>query len=239
MYELLIQNSSFQRIFSMASYSFQKSALAVSASAALLALSLANTAQAANDVGQLIINAQISNTTCLLTYVNDGGATAANSKTLNLGTYSVAAASAVAVGGNIGANQRVNLALKAADGVTDCTFNAPTALWDVGINIPPANFETISGTTALRNTATANAATGVGVTLTSGNSAQGTLPSQTAVNFANATASYGTLLGTPGSTQPNVIPTNWIVLFAQMVRTAGAVGSGVYTHTIPLNVYYR
>ena len=102
----------------MASYSFQKSALAVSASAALLALSLANTAQAANDVGQLTVNGQISSATCLLS-LGDGGATAANSKTLNLGTYTTDAASGVA-GSAIGNPQTAILSLKAADGVTAC-----------------------------------------------------------------------------------------------------------------------
>jgi hypothetical protein len=224
----------------MTSFSFKKSALAVSASAALLALSLTNTAQAANDVGQLIINAQISNTTCLLAYVNDGAATAANSKTLNLGTYQVAAASAVAAGGNIGTSQRVNLALKAADGVTACSFNTPTTLWDVGINIPPANFETLSsGATALKNTATANAATGVGVVLLTGHSLIGTGTGVGNVNFNAPTATYGNLLSNPASTSPAIPKENWLAIAPYLARTTGPVGAGVYTHTIPLNVYYR
>jgi len=226
----------------MTSFNFKKSALAVSASAALLALSLTTTAQAANDVGQLIVNGQISNTTCLLHFVNNSGATAANSMTVNLGTYSVDAVNALPAGGVIdGASKTVRAFLKAADGVTPCNFISPQAFWDVGINIPPANYETLPDgvTTVLKNTATANAATGVGVILRSGHSLIGTGTGVPNVNFNAPTATYGNLLSNPASTSPAIPKENWLAISPYLIRTSGPVSAGVYTHTIPLNVYYR
>jgi len=225
----------------MTSFNFKKSALAVSASAALLALSLTTTAQAANDVGQLIINAQISNTTCLLSFRGDGGSTAANSVTFNLGTYSVADVSGLSVGQVIpGANKWNKVSLKAADGVTPCDFISPQAFWDLGINIPPANYETLpSGITVLKNTATANAATGVGVQLQAGHSLIGTGTGSAVVKFDAPTATYGNLLSHPLSTSPAIPKENWLLIDPYLVRTSGPVSAGVYTHTIPLNVYYR
>ena len=221
----------------MTSFNFKKSALAVSASAALLALSLTTTAQAANDVAQIIINGQISNSTCLLS-LGDGGATGGNSKTINLGTYSVAAAGSVPYGNLVGVQGRVDLSLKAADGVTPCNFISPTAFWDVGINIPPANYETLTtGLPVLKNTATTDAATGIGVAI---EAASGPINSKMVwVNFGVGSPTYGTLLSDSANTSPALPASNWLVLYPKLVRTAGPVSAGVYTHTIPLNVYYR
>ena len=219
----------------MTSFNFKKSALAVSASAALLALSLTTTAQAANDVGQVIINGQISNSTCLLS-LGDGGATGGNSRTLNLGAYSIAAATNGA-GVWIGNPKTAILSLKAADGVTPCQFNSPAAFWDVGVNIPPDNFESVFGDPVLlKNTATTNAATGVGVSLFTAFGASATVGT-TPLRFNNPTSSYGTLFS--GSVTPSVPAAQVLAVTAQLIRSHSALGAGVYTHTIPLNVYYR
>ena len=50
----------------MANFNFQKSALAISLTSALTLLSVASQAQSANDFGELLIEGQISNTTCVL-----------------------------------------------------------------------------------------------------------------------------------------------------------------------------
>ena len=220
----------------MTSFNFKKSALAVSASAALVALSLTTTAQAANDVGQLIVNGQISNTTCLLS-LGDGGATGGNSRTLNLGTYSTNAAAGVN-GFAIGSPQTAILSLKAADGVNPCQFNSPAAFWDVGVSIPRSAYDYLPNgiDTALRNTATTNAATGVGVMLRTSFGPSVTVGTRELDGYYG-TPTYGTLMG--GRETPSIPAAHVLAVTAQLVRTTGAIGAGVWTYSLPLNVYYR
>ena len=113
----------------MASFNFQKSALAISLTSALTLLSLASQAQSANDFGELLIEGQISAATCVLN-LGDPQSTGANKKTMNLGTYTTTAASAAA-GATFGTPQTTVLSVKNADG-TACTLG--TAKWDVGID---------------------------------------------------------------------------------------------------------
>jgi hypothetical protein len=130
--------------------------------------------------------------------------------------------------------------LTTPDGVTPCQVNSPTANWDVGVNISPANYETLTdGRTVLKNTATTNAATGIGATITTGHGTSTWIGGLNEVNFSKSTATYGTLLSNPNSTTPAVAPADNLSIFARMVRTSGPVSAGVYTHSIPLNVYYR
>ena len=225
----------------MASLKFQKSALTVSFLAALLSLSVATQAQAVNDFGELLIEGQISNTTCVL-QLGDPQSTGAGKKTMNLGTYStlVAGAAAAGSGASIGPAQSIVLSVKAADG-TACSFSGATN-WDVGINISPTNYETTTtgSFTVLKSTAASGvAATGVGVKISTTKGAVGTLAGLTAVNFANGNGSYGTLLSGAASS-PGVLPAEVIALTAQMVRgNAAAVTPGVFTHSIPMNVWYK
>jgi type 1 fimbria pilin len=224
----------------MANFKFQKSALAISSAAALTLFSLASQAQSANDFGELLIEGQISNTTCALT-LGDPQSTGANKKTMNLGTYSttVAGASASGSGDNIGAAKSTVLSVKNADG-TACNFSGATN-WDVGINLSSTNYETVTGGfTVLKSTAVSGtAATGVGVKLsTTKGPAASTTTGATAVNFASGNGSYGTLLSGAASS-PGVLPDEVIAVTAQMVRANGPVGVGVFTHSIPLNVWYR
>lgn len=221
----------------MASLKFQKSALAIAFSAALLSMFVATPAQSANDFGEIIINGQISNTTCLLT-LGDGGATGSNSRTINLGTFSIATASAIAIGATLGTAQTAILGLKAADGVSTCTFTGNTR-WDVGVNISPENIED-AGNGVLKNTAATNAATGVGVKLLTAVGAVSTTTAGTnAVNFANSSPSYGTLLSGSATSALGVLPAQVIAVTVQMVRATGSVGAGAFTHSIPLNVWYQ
>ena len=172
----------------MANFKFQKSALTIAFSAALLSMSVATQAQSANDFGELLIEGQISNTTCALN-LGDAQATGANKKTMNLGTYTVAAASAITAGNNIGAAQSTVLSVKNADG-TACTFTGASN-WDVGINVSSTNYETVGTTTILKSTATSGtAATGVGVKLSTTKGAVGTTTGTTAVNFASGNGTY-------------------------------------------------
>jgi len=222
----------------MANFKFQKSALAISSAAALTLFSLASQAQSANDFGELLIEGQISNTTCALT-LGDPQSTGANKKTMNLGTYSTTVAGAAAgSGASIGPAQSTVLSVKNANG-TACNFDGATN-WDVGINISSTNYETVSGVTILKSTATSGtAATGVGVKLSTTKGAAGTTTTgTTALNFASGNGTYGTLLSGAVST-PSVLPAEVIAVTAQMVRTTGTVGVGVFTHSIPMNVWYK
>jgi hypothetical protein len=218
----------------MASLKFQKSALTVSFLAALLSLSVATQAQAVNDSGELLIEGQISTASCVL-QLGDPQSTGAGKKTMNLGTYTATAASAVAAGAVFGTAQSIVLGLKNADG-NPCSSAGGLLRWDVGINISPINYETAGTFTILKSTAASgNAATGVGVKIsTTANALVGLTP----VNFASGNGSYGTLLN-PAAVVPTLLNTDTIALTAQMARTSGVPGVGVFTHSIPLNVWYK
>jgi len=204
---------------------------------ALLTLTVLQiTAQAqALDSGTLVINGQISSTTCVLN-MGDAGSTGSGSKTLNLGTFTTTVANAAGAGGTIGSPQTALFSVKNPDG-SNCTFSGATK-WDIGVNIPSTQYTTVSGTTVLLSSGASNIAANVGVKISTsigGSVTTGT----TAVNFANGVAPYGTLLS--GSTSsPGVNPTDTIALTAQMVRTsASTVTAGAFSTTIPLNVWYK
>ena len=241
MYELLLTNSSFKRIFIMASLKFQKSALIVSSAAVLALLSVATQAQSANDSAELLIEGQISTATCILS-MGDPQSSGAGKKTVNLGTYKAADFTATAAGGNIGPTKDIVFRVKAPDGVNDCNLNG-AAFWDLGINISATNYETVTGITVLKSTATSGqSSTGVGVKLTTSVGPSVTTGIGNIVNFAAGNGSYGTLLSGNGASAPAVPASNAIAVTAQMVKTAAALtapGAGVFTHSIPLNVWYK
>ena len=114
----------------MANFNFQKSALAISSAAALTLLSLASQAQAVNDFGEMLIEGQISTSTCVLS-LGDTQSTGAGKKTINLGTYKAADYTATAIGTDIGLAKTTVLRVKGPDGVTDCLLGG-SGFWDVG-----------------------------------------------------------------------------------------------------------
>jgi len=218
----------------MANFKFQKSALAISSMAALVAL-LAPQAQAANDVGELDITGQISAATCLLS-LGDATATNNNSKTLNLGTFTTAQVIGAA-GTALGSPQTAILSVKAAaDGASACALGG--AKWDVGINIASTNYETIGGATVLKNTASTGAAKGFSVKLSTSTGTAVTAGS-TAVNFASVNNTYGTLLSGSTVSGPTLSATDVIALTAQMISNTFVVIPGVFSHSIPLNLWYK
>jgi type 1 fimbria pilin len=224
----------------MANFNFQKSALAISSAAALTLLSVATQAQSASDFGELLIEGQISNTTCVLS-LGDPQSTGAGKKTVNLGTYKAADYTSTAIGTDIGTAKTTVLSVKNADG-TQRTAGAGNSLWDVGVNVNASNYDTVGGVTVLKSTATSGiAATGVGVKLMT---SVGTAPTvgSNAVDFASGNATYGTLLSGNTASAPAVPFANSIAVTAQMVKTVAATvapGAGVFTHSIPLNVWYK
>jgi len=218
----------------MANFKFQKSALVISCMAALVALVVPQ-AQAANDVGELGVKGQVSNTTCLLS-LGDPASTNNNSKTLNMGTYPLAMAQVV-VGTLIGPPQTVILSVKsAADGVSACNLGA--AKWDVGISVDPANYENIGGATVLKNTVAAGGSKGFSVRLSTSTGAAVTAGAN-AVNFASFNPSYGTLLSGSTVSGPTLSATDLIAVTAQAVKNNDLAVAGVFSHSIPLNVWYK
>lgn len=213
-----------------------KSAVLVSTFLALAAHQINSQAQAA-DSGTLVINGQISATTCVLN-MGDAGSTGTGSKTLNLGTYTTTQANAAtATGGTFGTPQTVLFSVKNADG-TACTFNSNTK-WDIGVNLPASQYTLVAGKTLVLSSGSAsNIAANVGVQISTSTGAAVTAGA-TAVNFSTGIAPYGTLLS--GSTSsPAANPTDLIALTAQMARTnASTVTAGAFSTTIPLNVWYK
>lgn len=214
-----------------------KSAVLVSTFLALAAHQINSQAQAA-DSGTLVINGQISATTCVLN-MGDAGSTGTGSKTLNLGTYTTTVANAAtATGGTFGTPQTVLFSVKNADG-TSCTFGAGNTKWDIGVNLPASQYTLVAGKTLVLSSGSAsNIAANVGVQISTSTGAAVTTGA-TAVNFSTGIAPYGTLLS--GSTSsPAANPTDLIALTAQMARTnASTVTAGAFSTTIPLNVWYK
>ena len=218
-----------------------KAKLTIAAMAAGLGLHLASHAQAANDAGTLIINGQISASTCVLG-LGDGASTSAGSKTLNLGTWTTTQAGTTD-GGNISPAQTVVFSVQNASGAV-CQLGANNTFWDIGINLNSSQVSSIaSGANAgtnhvLLSGGTSGVATGVGVmikTSTAANPTEGT----TNLDLLRGGYNGNTLLS--GSTSfPAVSAANKIALTAQFVKLGTAnAGAGAFTATLPLTVWYR
>ena len=220
-----------------------KAKLTVAAMAAGLGLHLATHAQAANDSGTLIINGQISASTCVLS-LGDGASTASGSKTLSLGTFTTATAGTTD-GATFGPAQTAIFSILSTGGTgATCTLGAGNTLWDIGINVPPSQVASIaSGANAgtnhvLLSGGTSGVATGVGVMIKTSTGASVTTG---ATNLNLTLGGYnGNTLLSGSTTTPNVSPANKIALTAQFVKLgATAAGAGAYSATLPLTVWYR
>ena len=216
-----------------------KAKLTVAAMAAGLGLHFASHAQAANDSGTLIINGQISASTCVLS-LGDGASTANGSKTLSLGTFTTSAAGTTD-GATFGAAQSVVFGVQSTSSPGSvCTLGAGNSFWDIGINLPTSQVSSITGGTnsVLLSGGTSGVATGVGVLIKTATGPAVT----TGTNNLNLTLggyNGNTLLS--GSTSfPAVLPADKIALTAQFVKLGtAAAGAGSFTATVPLTVWYR
>jgi hypothetical protein len=224
----------------LSTFNRNKSKLLLATLATGLGVHLHSLAQAANDSGSLTINGQISNTTCVLD-LGDGGSTAAGSRTLNLGTYTVStAAAATGAGTTFGTPATAIFSLKNANG-TECTFTNATR-WDIGVNLAANQiFSTGSNVLLLSTGASANASQNLGVLLRSSVGANPTVGA-TNLNLAQSVAPFGTLLSGSTTTTLGVSGSgNRIALTAQFARTSAtsAPTAGAFSATIPLNVWYQ
>ena len=220
-----------------------KAKLTVAAMAAGLGLHLASHAQAANDSGTLIINGQISASTCVLS-MGDGASTASGSKTLNLGTFTTTAAGTTD-GVTFSPAQSVVFGIQNTNGSgAVCTLGAGNTFWDIGINLQSSQVSSItSGANAGTNNVllsggTSGVAGGVGVLIKTSTGAAVTAGT-TNLNLLLGGYNGNTLLS--GSTSfPAVLPANKIALTAQFVKVGTAAATaGSYTATVPLTVWYR
>ena len=220
-----------------------KAKLTVAAIAAGLGLHLATHAQAANDSGTLIINGQISASTCVLS-MGDGASTANGSKTLNLGTFTTTAAGTTD-GVTFSPAQSVVFGIQNTNGSgAVCTLGAGNTFWDIGINLQSSQVSSITtganaGTNnVLLSGGTSGVAGGVGVLIRT-STGPAVTTGTTNLNLLLGGYNGNTLLS--GSTSfPAVLPANKIALTAQFVKVGtGAATAGAYTATVPLTVWYR
>jgi len=217
-----------------------KTNLIIATLATGLSVHLSTLAQAAADSGTLVVTGQISNTTCLLD-MGDAGSTGGGSKTLNLGSYTTAIAGAASTnGGTFGTAQTVVFSVKSADGSGGaCSFSGASK-WDIGINIGANEYATAGANTLLLSGGTAsNVAQNVGVLLKTSVGTAVTAGA-TNLNLAAGSAGYGGVLLSGSTSSPGANSTDKIALTAQFARTnASAPTAGVFSATIPLNVYYK
>jgi len=203
----------------------------------LLAFYTHSNAQAAKDQGTLIINGQISASTCTLD-MGDTGSTGAGSKTLNLGTTAAPAATGTA-GATFGTAQTVIFKVTNGEGAS-CSLGTGNTKWDIGINLLSSQYTTVGSQTLLLSAGTdTSMAKNVGVLIKT-SFGQSVTAGATALDLSKGALGYGTLLS--GNTSaPAVLPTESIALTAQFARTSGTVAptAGAFTATIPLNVWYK
>ena len=220
-----------------------KAKLTVAAMAAGLSLHLATHAQAANDSGTLIINGQISASTCVLS-MGDGASTANGSKTLNLGTFTTTAAGTTD-GVTFSPAQSVVFGIQNTNGSgAVCTLGAGNTFWDIGINLQSSQVSSITtganaGTNnVLLSGGTSGVAGGVGVLIRT-STGPAVTTGTTNLNLLRGGFNGNTLLSGSESF-PAVLPANKIALTAQFVKLGtGAATAGAYTATVPLTVWYR
>jgi len=223
----------------LSTFNRNKSKLAVAFLAAGFGVHLHSLAQAANDSGTLIINGQISASTCVLS-LGDGASTASGSKTLSLGTFTTTAAGTT--DGNLfGTPQTAVFSILSTSGSgAVCTLGAGNTLWDIGINLVSSQVSSVAGGTnsVLLSGGTSGVATGVGVLIKTSTGAAVTAGT-TNLDLLRGGFNGNTLLS--GSTSfPAVLPANKIALTAQFVKLGTvAAGAGAYSATVPLTVWYR
>ena len=223
----------------LSTFNRNKTKLAIATLAAGLGLHLASNAQAANDSGTLIINGQISASTCVLS-LGDGGSTASGTKTLNMGNKTTTDAGTTD-GVTFGTAQTAVFSiLSTAGNNAQCVLGGTNTLWDIGINLSSSQVSSISGgvNSVLLSGGTSGVATGVGVLIKTSKGAAVTAGA-TNLNLLLGGFNGNTLLS--GSTSfPGVLPSEKIALTAQFVKLGGATaGVGAFTATVPLTVWYK
>ena len=217
----------------MSNFKFQKTFLAVSATAAMAGMLVGGQAfaQAKVEQASIEVTSKIINSTCVLDLGGTASsATTAYKKTLDLGTFSIANVSSVSLLTEIGQGVSVVLSLKEG-GTAGCSAIG-SGKWDVLIDLPTTAYNT--DTNLLNNTTTSGASGGMSAVIKRLINNTGTASS---VNFS-ARSPIGLLIS-GSTTGPNLASTDKVTVTAQMVRGYNTVAAGIYTAIVPLTVVYK
>ena len=223
----------------MAFFKFQKTVLAVSATAAMAGMLVGGQAfaQVNNEKGSIDIRSFIYTSTCALNLDSTASTTStAAKKTLELGTFSLATASAVAAGKQIGKGTSVVLSLKESDGKAGCAA-LTVGKWDVSIDLPASAYNTTNLTDnhTLNNLTITLPLTGAAVRLTKATNGG----SATSALIGIKTGDFGYMLS-GSTTVPALNGTDTVTLTAEFFRlTTSTLAVGEYTANVPLTVVYR
>jgi hypothetical protein len=218
----------------MTHFKFQKSLLAVSATAVMagMLVNVQAQAQAVNNRGQVNYISQISAATCVLD-LGDTASTTAGSKTINFGSFTTANVSAVAAGGTISVAAPFTISLKAPGGTGACALGSTK--WDISVDVPPTQWSTTfkPGFGVLTNQAAAAiAATNVAVLL----NVTPTGLAKTTIDFSFKPSAYNTTL-LSGCLVACMGAADTFLMEFLLVKGTGAVTSGSYKASLPLLVY--
>jgi hypothetical protein len=223
----------------MSNFKFQKTVLAVSATAAMAGMLVGGQAhaQVLNEKGSIDIRSYIFTSTCALSLDSTASTTStAAKKTLELGTFSLATASAVAAGKQIGKGTSVVLSLKESDGKAGCAA-LTVGKWDVSIDLPASAYNTTNLTDnhTLNNLTITLPLTGAAVRLTKATNGGSATPAL----IGNKAGAFGHMLS-GSTTVPALSATDTVTLTAEFFRlNTGTLAVGEFTANVPLTVVYR
>ena len=218
----------------MSNFKFQKTFLAVSATAAMAGMLVGGQAFAAvlGEQAVIEITSKIITSTCVLNLGGTAsGSTAAAKKSLDLGTFSVANVSSMSPLQDIGKGVSVVLALKEAGGGA-CNALGTDGKWDVLIDLVAGTYNV--DTNLLNNTTTTGFSGGMSAVIKRQINGTGT-PSH--IKFSERSP-IG-VLASGSLTGPNLKPTDKVTITAQMVRGYNTTAPGIYTAIVPLTVVYK
>lgn len=219
----------------MSNFKFQKTVLAVSTTAAMAGMLVGGQAFAAlptNEQASIEVTSKIVTSTCALDIGGTASSTtAAVKKTLDLGTFSVANVSSVALLTEIGQGVSVVLSLKEG-GAAGCTAIGTDGKWDVLIDLPTTAYNV--DTNLLNNTTTTGFSGGMSAVIKRQINGTGT-PSH--IKFSERSP-IG-VLASGSLTGPNLKPADKVTITAQMVRGYNTTAPGIYTAIVPLTVVYK
>ena len=225
----------------MTSFKFQKTILAVSATAAMAGLLVGGQAfaQVKTEQGSIDVTVKLITSTCALNLDSTASTTAtAAQKTLDLGSFSLANVSSLGATFPVGKGISVVLSLKESNGTAGCAAIS-TGKWDVSIDLPASAISTtnLSSNHTLNNTTTgAGAATGFAARLTKAKNSG----AASVVLLADKVAGFGYLLS-GSTTGPDLASTDTVTVTAELYRLSSgpAPAVGTYTANVPLTVVYK
>jgi type 1 fimbria pilin len=194
--------------------------------------------QAQSADGTLFISGQLSANTCKLNISDPSGSTNNGTRTIYLGTVSPSLAPSNTADATFGNGQTITFGLTSASGTGNCA--AGTGNWNIVLDLQAAQVGSATGAggtarSHLKNAATSNAATNVGVALFGGLSQAGATRIAT---FLTDAAYSGTKIS---ATNATVSDGAQLFLTAQFVTTSSvsAPTPGLFSATVPLLILYQ